>query len=255
MATPNPPTEKPVQPKALLKARFSEQVALNFSIDPAILEPFVPKGLELDFFKDETYVSLVAMMLRDVRVFGIPIHIASGFEEVNLRFYVRRSVGNTFRKGACFLKDYVSGSAAAWILGRIFKAEFGRLKLKHKNSGFDFTDEDAIPEVDYQWKVDDHMNRIRVKARERIHRSGKETKVGFILNHNNMYSSRDGTTMEYAVARPQWQVWNAGQANFTCDVKRLFGQEFVKPLARRPASVFVTGGSEVVVYRPTEVAT
>lgn len=239
--------------KALMKARFSELVALNFSIAPSILEPFVPKGLELDFFNDETYVSLVAMMLRDVRVFGLPIHIASGFEELNLRFYVRRKVGDSYRKGACFLKDYVNGAAAAWILGKIFKAEFGRLKLKHKNSGFDPKDENAIPEVDYQWKVDDHGNRIRVKARERIQRTGPDTKVGFILNHNNEYSSRDGQTLEYAVARPQWVVWNAAQANFTCDVRKLFGKEFEKPLSRRPASVFVTAGSEVVIYRPEQV--
>ena len=97
--TVNQPKQKP-----LLKARFSELVALNFSIDPSILEPLVPKGLELDFFKDETYVSLVAMMLRDVRVFGFPIHIASGFEEFNLRFYVRRKVGDTYRKGDLFFK-------------------------------------------------------------------------------------------------------------------------------------------------------
>ena len=244
----NQPTQKP-----LMRARFSELVALNFSIDPAILQPLVPRGLELDFFKDETYVSLIAMMLRDVRVFGFPIHIASGFEEINLRFYVRRRVGDSYRKGACFLKDYVSGAAAAWVLGRIFKAEFGRLKLKHKNSGFDPKEENAIPEVDYQWKVDDHMNRVRVKAREKVQRMGADTKVGFILNHNNEYSCRNGKTLEYAMARPQWVVWNAAQANFTCDVRKLFGPEFEKPLSRRPASVFVTSGSEVVIYKPTEV--
>lgn len=250
MAAPSPSATDNKAPKVLFKARFSELVALNFAIDPSILEPHVPKGLELDFFKNETYVSLVAMMLRDVRVLGIPIHVATGFEEINLRYYVRRKVGDKYQKGACFLRDYVSGSAAAWILGWIFKADFGRLKMKHNNSGFDMRDEGAIPEVDYQWKVDDHVNRIRVKARERIQRTGPDTKVGFILNHSNEYSSRDGVTLEYAVRQPEWQVWNAAQANFTCDVKRLFGPEFVKPLSRRPASVFVTPGSEVVIYRP-----
>ena len=69
-----------------------------------------------------------------------------------------------------------------------------------------------------------------------------------------MFTVREtGQTLEYAVARPQWVVWNAAQANFTCDVRRLFGPEFEKPLSRRPASVFVTSGSEVVIYRPTEV--
>lgn len=63
------PTIGPKKP--LIKARFTELVALNFHVDPAILQPRVPRGLELDFYKNETDISLVAMMLRDVRVHGV----------------------------------------------------------------------------------------------------------------------------------------------------------------------------------------
>ena len=236
--------------KPLMKARFTELVALNFAIDPAILEPRVPNGLELDFYKNETYVSLVAMMLRDVRVYGVPVHIARRIGEFNLRFYVRRRVGeDEYLKGSCFLKDYVSSWTAAWALSKLFKAEFFRKNMKCSNEGFNV--DHVSPSVDYRWEMEkDQWNRIRVKGRERMARTGPDTKVGFILNHSNIYSRRQNTTLEYPVARPAWTIWNAGQANFTCDVQLLFGPEFVKPLARRPASVFVANGSEVVVYRP-----
>lgn len=236
-----------------MKARFSELVAVNFAIDPKILEPRVPKGLELDFYNDETYVSLVAMMLRDVRVWGIPIHVASGFEEVNLRFYVRRKDGDGYQRGACFIKDYVSSGAAAWILGSLFKADFHKLKMKHNNSGFD-GQPDSVPKVDYQWKVDDHWNRLRIQARSRIPRTSRESKHEFILMHDNEYSQRDGKTLEYRAVRSPWTIWDAAKANFNCDVKKLFGYEFEKPLSKRPASVFVTSGSEVTIYRPTIIA-
>ena len=167
-----------------MTARFSELVAINFQIDPKILEPRVPRGLELDFYNGETYVSLIAMMLRDVRVWGIPIHIATGFEELNLRFYVRRKDGDGYQRGACFIKDYVSSAAAAWILGSLFKADFHKLKMKHDNSGFDGGPE-SIPSVDYGWKVGDRWNRLRVKARSQIKRTDRETKHGFILEHDN----------------------------------------------------------------------
>jgi hypothetical protein len=243
---------KSARGRPLMKARFTELVALNFAIDPAVLEPRVPKGLELDFYKNETYVSLVAMMLRDVRVYGVPVHIAKRVGEFNLRFYVRRKVGEgKFLKGSCFLKDYVSSGMVAWSLSKLFRAEFFRKKMKWSLEGFNIKDDRVSPSVDYQWEMEkDHWNQIRVVARERVKRTGPETKVGFILNHSNIYSRREGMTFEYPVVRPRWSIWNAGHANFTCDVNALFGPEFVKPLARRPASVFLANGSEVVVYRP-----
>lgn len=238
--------------KKLITAKFSELVAVNFQIDPKILEPRVPRGLELDFYNDETYVSLVAMMLRDVRVWGIPIHIATGFEEFNLRFYVRRRIGDGYRRGSCFIKDYVSSGAAAWILGSLYKADFYKMKMKHDNSGFDGLPE-SIPSVDYSWKVGDNWNRLRVKGLNPIRNTGRDTKHGFFLDHDYEYGQRKGKTLEYPALRPSWTIWNAAQASFQCDVKQLFGVEFAKALARRPASVFLSRGSDVTIYQPTTI--
>ncbi len=238
--------------KKLITAKFSELVAVNFQIDPKILEPRVPRGLELDFYNDETYVSLIAMMLRDVRVWGIPIHIATGFEEFNLRFYVRRKIGNEYRRGSCFIKDYVSSSAAAWILGSLYKADFHKIKMKHDNTGFDGNAE-TIPAVDYSWKVGSNWNRLRVKGLKPITDTGRDTRHGFFLDHNYEYGQRKSKTLEYPTARPKWTIWNAAQASFQCDVKQLFGLEFAKTLGRRPASVFLSQGSDVTIYRPTTI--
>lgn len=239
--------------KVLFTAGFSELVALNFQIDPRLLQRHVPKGLELRFFEGETYVSLVAMVLRRVKVWGFPISVAGGFGELNLRFYVRRKDGDGYQHGACFLKDYVSSATGAWILGSVFKANFGRLKMNHENSGFNSKDPQAVPKVDYRWKVGESDNRIRIRARKKLTRIAPDSKVGFILDNTNEYSRREGKTYEYRADHPRWTIWDAAQANFTCDVGKLFGDEFVKPLSKRPASVFVSGGSNVTIYRPTVV--
>jgi hypothetical protein len=237
-----------------MTARFADIVALNFQIDPKILEPFVPRGVELDFYEGETYVSLVALVLRRVRVWGIPIHVVGGFGEFNLRYYVRRKSGEQLSSGACFLKDYVSSSTAAWILGSAFKASFNRIKMVYENEGFGSKDPQVVPRVDYRWKVGDHWNRIRVVARKRIERKGPGTKVGFILEHSSKFSSRGGCTYEYKVQQPSWTIWDAAQATFTCDVKKLFGAEFEKPLSRRPVSVFVAGGSDVTIFSSNKIS-
>lgn len=239
--------------KVLLTAGFSDLVALNFQIDPRLLQRHVPKGLELRFFEGETYVSLVAMVLRRVKVWGFPISVAGGFGELNLRFYVRRKDGDGYQHGACFLKDYVSSASGAWVLGSVFKANFARLKMKHDNSGFNSDDPKIVPKIDYRWKVGDHENRIRIRARKKLKQVSKNSKVGFILDNSNEYSRREGKTYEYRAQHPRWTIWDAAQANFTCDVGSLFGEEFVKPLSKRPASVFVSAGSNVTIFRPTVV--
>jgi hypothetical protein len=191
------------------------------------------------------------MVLRMVRVWGIPIHVAGGFGEFNLRYYVRRRDGDQVQRGACFLKDYVSSNLAAWILGALFRADFRPVRMKFDNSGFSTRDPHAVPKVEYRWKVDDHWNLIRVRARHCMNNTGHGTKVGFVLEHSNEYSSRNGKTYEYRANRPSWTIWDAAQANFDCDVKKLFGPEFVKPLSKRPASVFLAAGSDVTICRPT----
>ena len=240
--------------KLLLTAGFSELVALNFQIDPKILQRRVPKGLELRFFEGETYVSLVAMVLRRVKVWGLPISVAGGFGELNLRFYVRRPDGDGFQHGACFIKDYVSSSSAAWILGSVFKTSFDKIRMTYDNSGFNSKDPGVVPKVDYRWRVGDHENRIRIRARKQLTKITPDSKVGFILDNHNEYSSRDRNTYEYRAEHPKWTIWDAAQANFTCDVTKLFGREFEKPLSKRPASVFVANGSQVKIYRPTKIA-
>ena len=246
-------TRKPVaKTKPLMKAVYSDLVAVNFQIDAKILRPLVPPGLELDFYHGETFISLIAMMIKNVKIWGLPFSLVPSCPELSLRFYVQRKDGDQVEKGACLIKDYISGSTAAWFLESQFKSEFAKMKIKSVSSGFG---ENIIPEVEYQWKVDDHWNKLRVRARSKIKRGPNplDTKVGFILDHNNYFSTFEGKTVAYRVERPKWEIWDAAQANFTCDVSQLFGKEFVKPLAKRPASVFVAGGSAVTIYKPVVV--
>ena len=63
---------------------------LNYEVPPALLGPMVPVGTELDTWGGITLASIVGFRFLDTRVFGIPIPGHRNFDEVNLRFYVRR---------------------------------------------------------------------------------------------------------------------------------------------------------------------
>jgi hypothetical protein len=110
--------------KPMMKARFSEMVAVNFQIDQRLLRPLVPKGLELDFFNDETYVSLIAMTFRGVKAWGLPFSIIPSSPELSSAV-LRASRGTAMGilKGTCLIKDYVAGATAAWYLESQFRSD------------------------------------------------------------------------------------------------------------------------------------
>ena len=93
--------------RTFLKARWENLIMANYSIDPTILLPYLPAGVELDLYDGKAYVSLVGFMFKRSRIFNIPIPFMGTFEEVNLRFYVKRKVNDTYRRGVVFINETV----------------------------------------------------------------------------------------------------------------------------------------------------
>lgn len=77
---------------------------LNFEIEPAVLLPYVPSGTELDLWDGRHLISVVGFLFRKTCVLGIAIPWHRDFEEVNLRFYVKRKAEDGWRRGVVFIK-------------------------------------------------------------------------------------------------------------------------------------------------------
>jgi len=73
-----------------LTARWQYLAILNYEVPPKLLHRLVPLGTELDDFNGTTLVSLVGFRFLDTRVLGLAVPGHRDFDEVNLRFYVRR---------------------------------------------------------------------------------------------------------------------------------------------------------------------
>ncbi|WP_317233059.1 MULTISPECIES: DUF2071 domain-containing protein [Pontibacter] len=75
---------------SFLKAEWRKLAIANYEVDSSLLAAYLPYGTELDLWNGKCYVSLVGFMFINTKLlnFKIPFHI--NFEEVNLRFYVKR---------------------------------------------------------------------------------------------------------------------------------------------------------------------
>src|ERR1041385_5639833 len=89
--------------KRFLTAEWTNILMLNYAVDPSLLEPLVPAGSALDMFEGKTYVSLVGFEFNRTRVLGFAVPFHQNFEEVNLRFYVRRGL----KRGVVFVRELV----------------------------------------------------------------------------------------------------------------------------------------------------
>ena len=104
-----------------LTARWENLIMANYEVNPDVLLPYLPKGVELDFFDGKTYVSLVGFMFKKTKIFHIPIPFLGTFEEVNLRFYVKRTEGDTIKRGVVFINEIVHCQLVAWLANNHIK--------------------------------------------------------------------------------------------------------------------------------------
>src|SRR5438477_5664134 len=107
-----PPTRR----RPLLSADWRYLVMLNYEVDPDLLEPLVPAGTVLDRWRGRTLVSIVGFRFADTRVLGAAVPFHRDFDEVNLRFYVRRHLpSGEGRRGVVFVRELVPRLAVALV--------------------------------------------------------------------------------------------------------------------------------------------
>ena len=117
--------------RKFLTAKWNDLVMANYEVAPEILADRLPNGVSLDFYDGKCFVSVVAFMFLDTRVLGVPVPFHINFEEVNLRFYVKRETPEEVRRGVCFVKEIVPRLAIATV-ARVFYGEpYEAWKMSH----------------------------------------------------------------------------------------------------------------------------
>src|SRR5688500_20378255 len=117
--------------KPFLTANWRYLAMLNFAVDPKILQPLIPSETELDFHDGQTFLSVVGFLFLDTRVLGVPIPLHRDFEEVNLRFYVRRRGPEGWRRGVVFVKEIVPRPAIATVARVLYNEPYVALPMRH----------------------------------------------------------------------------------------------------------------------------
>lgn len=226
-----------------LSAEWNYLVLANYEVKPEILLPYLPAGTELDYWNDTLYVSLVGFMFNNVRVLGIPVPFHTDFEEVNLRFYVKRKEGDIWKRGVVFIKEIVPKSAITFVANTLYQEHYVTLPMKHRHEK---NDTEALWE--YQWKSEGQWNSIQAITELNESALVEGSEAEFITEHFWGYTQLSADkTSEYEVAHPRWNTYNVKDYTIKCNVNQLYGEAFHELLQTKPKSVFVARGSEIKV--------
>jgi uncharacterized protein YqjF (DUF2071 family) len=223
---------------------------INYEAPPELLDPLVPAGVELDRWRNTLYVSVVGFLFQDTRVLGLAIPGHRSFEEVNLRFYVRREVPDETRRGVVFIRELVPRRAIALVARLLYNEPYRAVPMSHRFVPNSRTGTDR----QYAWRAGDAWTTIHATADGPPRPLQEGSEEEFITEHYWGYTrQRDGGTIEYRVAHPRWSVWTATDVRLAGDFSRVYGDAFARVLAGRPRSAFVADGSAVTVFAPSRI--
>ena len=235
------------QMRPFLTARWEDLVLLNYACPVQVLEPLVPRGTVLDVWNGEALVSLVGFLFSNTRVLGLRVPLHETFEEVNLRFYVRRTTASReVRRAVVFVRELVPRHAIAAVARLVYNEPYLAVPMRHRSS---LTDADGGA-VAYSWSFRGNRFVVSASVSGPSRPSPPGSEAEFVTEHYWGYTrQRNGGTLEYQVEHPPWRTWEAATAGFSGPGALLYGEAFGEILSGRPRSVFVAKGSDVAVHR------
>jgi hypothetical protein len=231
------------KPGVFLTAEWLNLVMLNYAVDPGLLKRFVPAGTELDSFEGLTCLSLIGFEFNRTRVAGVSIPFHGSFEEVNLRFYVRRGP----RRGVVFIGELVPKRAVVAVARFAFGENYACVPMSHVIRTQAGTGAIA---AEYSWGGRAGRCAMQLETGGPAFLPAEGSLSQFIAEHYWGYAARPGGgCLEYEVQHPRWRVREARSAGFTGDAAPYYGREFANVLAGEPNSAFLAEGSAVTVFK------
>jgi uncharacterized protein len=239
----------------LMTAEWRYLSFLNYEVEAGILQRYIPDGVELDTYHGKIYLSVVGLMFLDTKIAGIADPVHPEFEQINLRFYVKRPVApGGYRHGAVFIREIVPDLLPAVGARALYNERYVQMPTRHEIS-IPSAGPGGMGVFEYAFATGEEERRQWHHLRVATHGDTRHVQTGskeeFLTQRHWGYSGTPGfTPLEYHIEHPQWRVWPATRAELVCDVKEVFGREFVPYLSGAPDLAFVAEGSEVVVHLP-----
>lgn len=228
---------------SFLKAEWRKLAIANYEIDQNLLSEFLPFGTELDLWNDRCYVSLVGFMFKNTKLLGLKIPYHINFEEVNLRFYVKRFENNEWKRGVVFIKEIVPKMALTLVANTVYYENYETMPMSHL-----WSENKEFRLVSYHWRKKGKDHSIKVIADKESKEIEPDSETEFITEHYWGYAKvSSNKSNEYEVTHPRWQAYEVQEYEINVDFGMVYGRQFEFLNQQEPVSVMLAEGSEITV--------
>lgn len=238
-------TQQNTGKRIFLKANWRRLASANYRIDPSILYKHVPKGTILESFEGNYYVSLVAFRYCETRLLNVQVPFHHIFEEINLRFYVKREISpGKWRSEVAFTKLFFPKLALTLVAKYVYKENYETLKMRHNWSEKEnqlFTSYGLKKDRWHNFEIDSHKETNEIDTSSSAHFFSKHYWGTSRIDHKS--------ATIYEIKHPTWKTHKVINSNINFDFGNVFGDEFKGLSEIEPDSVNLFDGSEVSVIR------
>lgn len=228
---------------SFLKAEWRKLAIANYIIDKENLAEFVPAGTELDLWNGKCFISLVGFMFKNTKLLGIKIPFHVDFEEVNLRFYVKRFENGKWKRGVVFIKEIVPKRALTFVANTVYNENYETMPMSHN-----WSENEDSREVGYTWIKSGKENKFQITASRESFEIVCDSETEFITEHYWGYAKvNNKKSNEYEVTHPKWSAYKVKDYKIDVDFNSVYGEKFDFLNSLKPSSVMLAEGSEITV--------
>lgn len=233
--------------RPFLTAQWRNLIMLSYAVSPARLIDLVPPGTTLDSWRGQTFVSLLGFQFLDTKVLGAPVPFHQDFEEVNLRFYVRRIVADGVRPGVVFIREVVPRPIVGGMARLLYREPYLVVPMRSKvRAG-------PPPDVEYQWETNGRWSTVSGTGTGEGTAPDAGTLEEFLtVRHWGYNGERGKETLEYRVDHPRWRVWHTRDARVDYTAESLCDVGLAREL-KVATSKLIADGSAVTIHWRTYI--
>jgi len=238
--TSSPPPGLPERRRPSLTARWTNLVLLTFEVDPSLVGPWLPRGVQPDLSNGQALVSLIAFDFVDTRVRGRRIPGFVDFPEINFRTYVRDGE----HRGVVAIRELVPSPLAAAI-GRLrFNEPFRSAPIESRTQSMG---DEVVVERRWRWK--DRRYFVRMTADQASVPASAEGTPHHLFGRRLAYGSdRKGNPILLRIEHPEWALRPVRTVDYEVDFGALYGPEWAVLNDRKPCSTHLAVGSAVSIF-------
>ncbi len=231
--------------KAFLTASWDHLINITYALDPKLLLPYLPNGLELDKIEGKAFVSFVAFEFNNVRVKGMLLPFHSQFPEINLRFYVNKNG----QRGVVFIKEFVPKFFVALVADKIYNEPYTAIPMHVQTI---ISASEIRTEHSFRYQKNNYSvsltaeNKPFIPANNTMEHFFKEHEIGF-------GKDKKGNAIEYRVEHPRWEIYPVKKYDLKVDFGKIYGDQWKFLNTQKPYNVLLAKGSAVIVFDKTAV--